>query len=454
MPSAPVVSPRAARVPRLAGILRREPLRFGTSLRIHRFELESNGLSLLVLPDPSAPVVSYQTWFKVGSRYEVKRKTGLSHLLEHLMFLGTKRHPEGDFDRLLEGAGAENNAATWTDWTQYYENLPSSELALAIELESDRMRGIDVSPKRFLSERDVVISERRDRVDDDVESAASELLYRTAFGPKHPYGWPTIGWRKDLDGITRKDALDYYRTHYAPNHATLVVAGDVDPEDVARRVRRAYGSIAPTPRAPSPLASRPVLREEIRRELRFATPTGKVLVGWHAPRYVERDHAVLFVALQVLCGGRSARLYKKLVRELELVQEVRMSATPFELISLADLWLSAREGKDVEEALSITDAEIARLGKGGPSARELEKVKNRVELGFLGGMETASGKAEQVGLGVTVTGDPTHAFVRLEELRSVTAADVKRVVREVLVEPARVRIDVHPRAVRAARGRS
>lgn len=443
MPRAPVASSSPSR--NISGLVQHEPLPFGPSLSIHRYTIEANGLSLLVLPDPSAPVVSYQTWFKVGSRHEEKHKTGLSHLLEHLMFLGTERHPEGDFDRLLEKAGAENNAATWTDWTQYYENLPISELPLAIELESDRMRGIAVSPARFLSERDVVISERRDRVDDDVESAASELLYRTAFGLRHPYGWPTIGWRKDLNGITRKDALGYYKKHYAPNHATLVVAGEVEPRDVARRVLRAYRQIPAMRRPEAPRPPAPVIGSEVQKTLRFSTPTEKVLCGWHAPRYALRDHAVLFVALQVLCGGRSSRLYRKLVRELELVQDVRMSATPFELGSLADLWLSAREGKSIEKALRLTEGEIRKLAKEGPSARELEKVKNRVELGFLGGMETASGKAEQVGLGATVTGDPAHAFVRLEELRGVTREDVQRVVRAVLVQPNRARIDVVPR---------
>lgn len=420
------------------------PVPFGTSLTLHRYAL-ANGLTLLVLPDHSAPVVSYQTWFKVGSRHEHPGKTGLSHLLEHLMFLGTKRYPEGDFDQLLENAGAENNASTWTDWTQYHENLPTSEWPLAVELEADRMRGIAVSPKRFLSERDVVISERRDRVDDDIESAASEVLYKTAFGARHPYGWPTIGWMEDLTEMTRADALAYYRAHYAPNHATVVVAGDVVPADVVRRVTRAYGDL---PASARPAEMRPraaALKAPKRKILRLSTPTRKVLCGWHAPPYAARDHAVLFVALQVLCGGRSSRLYQALVRDLELVQEVRMSASPFELGSLADLWLSAREGKRIEKALSVADTEIRRLGERGPSARELTKVKNRVELGFLGGMETASGKAEQIGLAATITGDPCHAFTRLEELRSVTAADVRRVTRAVLCDAPRVHIDVLPR---------
>lgn len=425
------------------------PLSFGGALQLHATTLPENGLSLLVLPDRGAPVVSYQTWLKVGSRHEVPGKTGLSHLLEHLMFLGTERHPLGEFDRLLENAGGENNASTWTDWTQYYENVPASELDLAIELESDRLEDLGVSPAKFRSERDVVISERRDRVEDDVDSAATELLYAMVFGRGHPYGWPTIGWMKDIEGLTRSDARTYFHRHYAPNHATVVVAGDVEPEDVLRRVHRAYRHLGPRAR---PEPTRPALaplKKELRRTLRFRTPTPKILCGWRGPGYAERDHAVLFVALQILTGGRSSRLYRSLVRERELVQDVRMSVVPFEWGSLADLWISAREGQPVERALTLADREIRALATEGPSAAELEKVKNRVELGFLGGMETASGKAEQIGLGVTVTGDPCHAFVRLDEIRAVSAADVRRVVRAHLIDGARARVDVLP-----ARGRS
>lgn len=419
------------------------PTSFGGALQLHATTLKENGLRLFVLPDASAPVVSYQTWFRVGSRNEVPGKTGISHLLEHLMFLGTKRHPEGSFDRLLESAGGENNAATWLDWTQYYENLPASELALAIELESDRLRDLGVSQAKFASERDVVISERRDRVEDDVDSAASELLFATLFGRKHPYGWPTLGWMKDIEGLTRADAQRYFRVHYAPNHAAIVVAGDVEPGDVLRHVHRAYASI---PARTRPELDRPTfapMRKEVQRSLRFATPTPKLLCGWSGPGYVERDHAVLFLAAQILTGGRSARLYQSLVRELELVQDVRVSVYPFQWASVVELFLAAREGKSIDAALAVADREIRALATKGPTPAELEKVKNRVELGFLGGMETAAGKAEQIGLGVSVAGDPAHAFVRLDELRSVTADDVRRVVKAHLAQP-RARIDVVP----------
>lgn len=414
---------------------------FGDQLHFERFRL-GNGLELIVLPDASAPILSYHTWFQVGSRHERLEKTGLSHLLEHLMFLGTKRAPEGTFDRALEEAGGENNAATWTDWTYYYENVPASELDLVVRLESDRIANLAVSEERFLSERDVVVSERRDRVEDDVEGAASELLYATAFGRKHGYGWPTIGWMRDIRGLSRKDALAHYRARYAPNGASVIIAGKLDVAEVLEKVQRAYGRLRParlTRTSPPPVTKQ---TRERKKTLRFATPTQKLLLGWHAPPFAHPDHAVLVVAEQLLAGGRSARLYERLVRGDELASEVRMSLAPFVHATLADLWASAREGISATRLLAAVDQEIARLAVEGPSEEELTKVKNRLELGFLGALETVPGKAEQLGFSFVVTGDPAHTFQRLAEYRAVTAADVVRVVRDVFRTERRTRITV------------
>src|ERR1700722_5751271 len=201
-----------------------------------------NGLTLLFLEDASAPVVSYFTWYCVGSRHERPGKTGLAHLFEHLMFNETATLKAGEFDRMLEENGAESNAATWVDWTYYYESLPADRFALAVKLESERMSRLVLRDPQVASEKEVVANERRFRVDDDVEGAASELLYKTAF-TKHPYHWPTIGWMPDILGFTPEDCERFYRTYYAPNNAFLVVVGDVRELDVLREVRDAYGKI-------------------------------------------------------------------------------------------------------------------------------------------------------------------------------------------------------------------
>jgi len=411
-----------------------------------RYRLE-NGLTILILRDPSAPIVSYHTWFRVGSRHETVGKTGQAHLLEHLMFIETESLAEGEFDRLLEAEGGESNAATWTDWTYYYENLPASAWKLAVKLESGRLNGLVLAPKRVASEKEVVESERRDRVEDDVDGAVSERLYASVFGRRHPYGWPTIGWMRDIKAFSLADCRRFYRAHYAPNHATIVIAGDVDPADAVRTIAAAYGHF---PSSPAPTPSRltiPAPRGEKRLEMRWPTPTEKLAVGWVAPAFVERDHAVLTVLTHVLAGGRSARLHVDLVREREIASEVRMSLAPFREASLVDAWVSLREGHTATQALAAIDRQLARLAKEEVSQGELDKVKNGLELSFLGGLETVPGKAEQIGFSETVVGDPSHAFVRLEEYRSVTAADLKRVAGRVLAGDSRT-------IVRVLRGRA
>jgi len=208
---------------------------------LHRWKLD-NGLTVLLLVDASAPVASYHTWFKVGSRHEKPGKTGLAHLFEHLMFNETENLKAGTFDRKLEENGAETNAATWVDWTYYHESLPADRIKLAVTLEAERMARLVLREPQVKSEKEVVANERRYRVDDDVEGTANELLYKAAFS-EHPYGWPTIGWMADIQGFTPEDCAAFYRTYYAPNNATVVVVGDVRERDLLLSIREAYGAI-------------------------------------------------------------------------------------------------------------------------------------------------------------------------------------------------------------------
>ena len=200
-------------------------LPFGPTMRVERFVL-GNGLQVLVLVDPAAPVVCVQTWFGVGSRHEKQKKTGISHLFEHLMFGATETHAMGVFDRVLEEAGAETNAATFLDWTYYHTNAPKDALPLTLRLEADRMGKLVLNDPEVAREKEVVMNERRQRVEDDVEGSVNERLYKEAFHA-HGYGWPTIGWMEDIAGFTTEDCQAFYRTYYAPNNARLVIVGDV-----------------------------------------------------------------------------------------------------------------------------------------------------------------------------------------------------------------------------------
>ncbi len=416
---------------------------FGDRLRLRRHGLK-NGLKVVTLVDRNAPIVSYQTWFRVGSRHERPGKTGLAHLFEHLMFNETKSRAYGEFDRIVESVGAESNAATWTDWTYYYENTPKRELPLMVELEADRMRNLVLRKKQVESEKEVVANERRYRVDDDVEGLAYEALYANAF-QKHPYRWPTIGWMRDIQSFTTRDCASFYRTYYAPNNATVIVAGDFKERDTLALIQANYGRIksARLPRERS--VREPQQRRERVVRLKLPTPTQKLLLGYHGPAFGGPDAVALTIANEILLGGKSSRLFELLCHDREIATGVRGSVSPFRDPGLYEVWVSMREGHRASAALKLIDAEFSRIAKRGVTDLELEKAKNRIELGFLHSMETVPGKAEQIGFHETVLGDGGRVFSLLEAYRATTSDDVSRAAQRYLRVARRTRVVVTPK---------
>lgn len=409
---------------------------------VQRYVL-GNGLTVLLLVDKTAPVVSYATWFRVGSRHERPGKTGLAHFFEHLMFNETEHLKAGEFDRKLEESGAESNAATWFDWTFYYESLPKDRLGLVIKLESDRMAHLVLREPQVKSEREVVTNERRYRVEDDVEGAADEELYKLAF-TVHPYHWPTIGWMKDIEGYTPEDCQAFYRTFYAPNNATVVVVGDFSEKGVMAKIEAAYGAL---PRANVPAEDtfpEPPQLEERRVTLTKPTPTEKLLIGYHGPALGDADHAVLSVLSEILFGGRASRLYRKLVIEKELVTDLRGWVSTFRDPGLFQMSFSMREGKKAAEVLAVLAEELERVKSEVVTTDEIERAIARTELSSLQGLETTAGKAEQIGFYETVLGDPAGAFRRLDAIRRVRPADVRTAARKTLVDRARTVVHVVP----------
>ena len=418
---------------------------FGDELRLQRYRL-GNGLTVLTLVDRSAPTVSYHTWLRVGSRDEQPGKTGLAHLFEHLMFNETKNHPYGEFDRLMEQAGVEVNAATWTDWTYYYENAPRAALPLLIELEADRMQNLVLRSDQVASEKEVVVNERKLRVDDHVEGTAVEQLYRHSFR-RHPYGWPTIGWMNDIRAFTVDDCRRFYRAHYAPNRATVVIVGDFQEQRALSLVQQHYGRLRATRSTRTDrVRPEPAPRSERLVRLQAPTPTAKLLLGYRSPAFSDRQMPALSLASDILFGGRSSRLYRLLCVEKEVSTSIRGSVAPFRDPGLFEVWASLQEGKTPREALTLIDGEIARLASKGPTANELEKAINQTELSFLHGMETAGGKAEQIGFYETVVGNGAAVFERLRALQSVTSDQVKKAVARVLIPSRRTRVEVLPGA--------
>jgi zinc protease len=418
-------------------------LPFGATLQLHRYRF-GNGLDVLILSDPSTPLASYQTWFRVGSRHEKKGKTGLAHLFEHLMFNQTRNLPHGEFDRRIESAGGETNASTWTDWTHYHTDLPASELPTIVALEAERMQNLVLRVPQVRSEKEVVANERRFRVDDDVEGEVSERMYALAYR-RHTYHHPTIGWMQDIQNFTTEDCRNFYRTYYAPNNATVVVAGDVDEAKLLGLMQRLYGPIPAADIPPPPSRIEPRQTHERSEVLRRPTPSEKLAIGYHAPSFGDADYPVLSLINEILFIGRSSRMFQLLVRKEQIATDVHGSIAPFVDPGLYDIWVSLRPGCTARSALRLLDRELARLCRQRVSSKELGRVKARAELGFLMALENASGKAEQIGFYDTVLGDPSLIFERLERFRAISAGDVLRVAQRVFDKNQRTRIEVVPK---------
>lgn len=413
---------------------------FGPSLKVERFVFP-NGLSLLCCEDHSAPVFSYHTWIRVGSRHEQPGKTGLAHLFEHLMFGETKNLGPGEYDHRLEEAGAETNASTWLDFTQFTVNAPANALALVVELESERLRHLALTDKQVSTEKDVVANERRYRVDDDIEGATSELLWSTAF-TQHSYRWPTIGWMPDIQGFCPEDCAEFYRTYYAPNNATIIVVGDVNLATLLERIGIAYAPLQSSQLRLEDVTPEPPQLTERRLTIDKPTPTEKLVIGYRGPALGDFDHIALGVLAEVLCGGRPSRLLRRLVHDLEIATDVRMSVGPFRDPGLIEISVTARNDTRAEELLRVVDEEFERVRSLPISSEEIQRALSRTELGLFAGLDTVDGKASTLGFYETLLGRPAAAFERLETMQRCDASDLLRVARRFLQADSRTVIFV------------
>ena len=405
------------------------PLRGHRTLR--RFRL-GNGLNVLVVCDPATPVVSYHSWFNVGSCHEKPGRTGMAHLFEHLMFKATTHHPEGEYDRVMEERGAQTNAATWVDWTCYHVTFPaqSDNLETVVRYESDRMVHLDLTSTQLESERDVVCNERRYRVDDDPDGKIAEVLYALAL-EGHPYAWPTIGWMDDIEAIGLEDCEAFYRTYYAPNNATVVVTGNVETEQVLSLIASYYGSIPaqviPPPPDPAELAP---LAAPRRRELVLPIRTERLLLGFVTPGLTHPDIPALDVAMELLFGGESSRVYQDLVMEKELASNTHGWVGHFRLSALTEIAVTLRPGRQAEEAEEAIHAALEDIGRKPPTARELEKARAQIEVATIRSVITANGLAGKLGHCEITAGDFRYLFTLLDAIDKVSADDVSRVVRQ------------------------
>jgi len=404
----------------------------------------ANGLTLIIHEDHSVPVVTTNVWFHVGSGDEKPGRTGFAHLFEHLMFMGSQNAPYPQFDRLLEAAGADNNGSTTEDRTNYYENGPSSSLPLMMWLEADRMGWLlpTMDKPKVDLQRDVVKNERRQSYENQPYGLVYDYLPKLMYPAVHPYSWPVIGSMADLSAASVEDVKDFFRRYYAPNNATLVVAGDVKPDEVRALVRKYFSDIPRGPAIERPAPAPFIVRDTaIVLEDRVQLP--RLFLNWHTVKGWAADDAALDIAAYVLAGSRTSRLTQALVYNGEIATNVQAYQDGKRLDGDFSVVATARPGRGLDTLRTVIDAELARLAAEGPTAREMGEALNATEASFLRGIERVGGKADRLNAYYYQTGTPDSFQADLDRYKAVTAADVQRVVRQYL-RTSRVMASVVP----------
>ncbi|HVU49297.1 MAG TPA: pitrilysin family protein, partial [Polyangia bacterium] len=407
-----------------------------------------NGLTIVLAPDPTATSVSYMTWFRVGSRDEDEPagETGLAHLFEHLMFTQTKNHPVGEFDRAIEAAGGNSNAMTYYDFTAYMNDVPPDQLGVAARLEADRMVNLDLRKRQVDNERDVVVEERLSSVEDSVDGALDELMYKQAF-KAHPYRWPVIGWMKDIKAVTPEKAVAFYKRFYAPDNAIVVVAGRFEEQAALSLIADAYGAIpASTGPARAQAAPERAPAAEVRSVIERPVPADRLAIGFPAPALGDGDRAAYEILAEVLAGGPSSRLQRELVVDRAMASSVHGDVAPTKDPGLYALWIQLTKGHAAEEAEGRVLAALAALAARPVAAAELAAAQARVETAFWRDLASSHGRTERLGEFEIATGDFRRAFARAGELARVTASDVQRVAGAYLSGGARSVVIARARA--------
>lgn len=395
-----------------------------------------NGLKVLVVEDHKAPLAIFQIWYRVGSRNEPMGKSGISHLLEHMMFKGTPKYGSKAFSKIVQKNGGVDNGFTTKDYTMYYQSLASDRIAISIELEADRMKNLIIDPKEVLAERSVVMEERRMRYDDDPQNSLHEEVMAAAY-KSHPYHWPVIGWMSDIASIERNDLYSHYMAYYSPDNAVIVVSGDIKADEIIQKIKAAFGKI-PAVTDRRPVTSREDEQKGERRvSLKREAELPYVIGAYHTPSFPDRDSYALEVLGTVLSGGKSSRIYKSIVHEKKLALSAYadysgLSKDPY----LFMFGATAAPGKDIRDVENSLYEEIEKIKKEPPAENEVQKAKNQIEAAFIMGQDSIYFQAELAGMFEMIGGWKLKEQY-LEGIRKVTPDDVSRVAKKYLIEDNR-----------------
>jgi zinc protease len=419
------------------------------SIKSERRTLE-NGLTVILAPDSSAPIVAVNLWYRVGSRDEPEGRTGFAHLFEHMMFQGSAHVPKGGHFELLENAGSSMNASTWFDRTNYYETLPAHQLDLALWLESDRMGWLlpAMDQGKLDNQRDVVRNEKQQSYDNQPYGDWLERIQALLFPADHPYRHTVIGSMEDLARADLSDIESFFRTYYRPNNAVLTLAGDLDPDDAFMRVRQYFGEIPPGDTAPPVQGWTDILSllgETLRQRVEADVPLPRVYLACRLPTYLDPEFAVAEVATSVLGDGRASRLYRRLVRERGIAKDVQAFAVPLTIgASFLVVWATGHPDTDpagLEVALEEETQAVCQTGQA-----EVERALARSETQFVREVEGMASRADLLSMYQMTFNDAERINTEVDRLRNVTTEKVRSFAEERMGPDNRVILTYVPRA--------
>jgi zinc protease len=409
-------------------------------IEFEKYELP-NGLQVILHEDRSVPLVSVNTWFLVGSGDEDPGRTGFAHLFEHIMFMGSQHVPVGMFDVWLESAGANNNGSTTEDRTNYYEDLPANALPLALWLDADRMGWLlpTMDSAKLDLQRDVVKNERRQSYENQPYGRSTETILAALFPPSHPYSWPVIGSMQDLSAATLEDVSNFFRRYYAPNNASLAIAGDFDKTEVRQLIQKYFGSI---PRGPAITRKTTVPPPQIARDtflvLEDRVQLPRVYYTWQSERRFGPDEAAVEILGRILGGDKTSRLYQRLVYELQVAQDVVAFQDGMRMDGLFRVWVTPKPGNAPVAIAKLMDEEIAKLVASGITHRELQRARNTISAEFLDRLSAVGGfggKADLLNSYNYFVGNPDYVQQDLARYMNTTVTDVQRVARALFAKP-------------------
>ncbi len=417
--------------------------RLKIDLPVTKFTLK-NGLTVLLLEDHTVPMISYHTWYKVGSRDESEGVTGAAHMLEHMMFKGAKKYTGKQLDHLFHENGITNNAFTSNDYTGFYENIPSSKLELVMDIEVDRMKNLALQAEDLLSEKEVVAEERRWRIDNNPMGFLRESLMSTVF-KNHPYGWPVIGFMKDINAYDVEKLRYFYNTYYVPNNAVLVIVGDFDTKKTKKMVEKYYGTLSFKEVPHKNIKPEPVQTVQRNTVIRKDVQNTSFAIAFQSPKIGDPDMYALDLAASILGDGSSSRIYKRLVYERQLATSAYAYNYSLQDGGIFSVGVNVIPGQTKEQALEISYNEIWKLRNRKVTDQELEKAKTQVIKNIVDGLRTIDGKARSLATNEIVTGSYQAMFTDLEKYQQITADDILRVANKYLQQTQRSIISLEPK---------